>query len=436
MAVAPACGGWFVPEFIKVLVLDVRAGIPMITRERMKERAKTFGERLWTFVTQHYRKSAPKRPRKRKAENLTSPYEIWRRRSADLNGYYAGNFRGAFMLNYFLAAMAVALATGSLVFLCLKTLFVEEKVLVGILIVLGCLKLGLLIRISLNTSVAADRNWNERSVDYRYLAERLRAMTYLPLIGSFQPPVAMPRRNANLAVRQSAVDWLFNAVIRSVSPASMPGLKTETLQLNGKSRTLKFLRPAPIETLTQVRDRWVGEQIEYHQTNSHVMEHVFGLLENSGTVLNKAVIVFVGIDLLVAGLFLSDRNLEVVHSVTTPVLLFLAAVLPAIVASVNGLRFQSECRRLAERSRQMFTILGGVEPSTTEFAGQPRPAWRSRYDRADDMIQKMIAAAANPETDRRAWTLSVLHFSESVADIFLQEVAEWSVLYAKELPEV
>ena len=42
---------------------------------------------------------------------------------------------------------------------------------------------------------------------------------------------------------------------------------------------------------------------------------------------------------------------------------------------------------------------------------------------------------ADPTTDPASWTPEVLRLAESVADVFVQEVAEWSVLYAKEIPE-
>lgn len=46
-----------------------------------------------------------------------------------------------------------------------------------------------------------------------------------------------------------------------------------------------------------------------------------------------------------------------------------------------------------------------------------------------------ISAKAHPDTDPGSWTLESLHLSEKVANDFVQEVAEWPVLYAKELVE-
>ena len=45
-----------------------------------------------------------------------------------------------------------------------------------VLLVLGALKLAIVIFIARNTRSANHGNWNDRAVDYRYLAERLRAL--------------------------------------------------------------------------------------------------------------------------------------------------------------------------------------------------------------------------------------------------------------------
>ena len=88
-----------------------------------------------------------------------------------------------------------------------------------VLLALAALKLWIVVFIFRSTHAAIHGEWNDRAVDYRYISERLRALYYLPLIGSFQPPAAAPAQYASRVVRQSAVDWLFDAIIRSVPPA-------------------------------------------------------------------------------------------------------------------------------------------------------------------------------------------------------------------------
>ncbi len=115
----------------------------------------------------------------------------------------------------------------------------------------------------------------------------------------------------------------------------------------------------------------------------------------------------------------------------SPWLLFLAALLPAAVAALNGLRFQSECRRLAERSATLRVILGGRPAAPAN----PRQITGGRGRQAMDLGQRIAAAHADPATDPGAWSLDTLLLAERIAEDCTREVAEWSVLYAKELPE-
>jgi hypothetical protein len=100
--------------------------------------------------------------------------------------------------------------------------------------------------------------------------------------------------------------------------------------------------------------------------------------------------------------------------------------LPAIVASLNGINFQSECYRLAERSAVMRVILGG-KPNTPLIGGRLQDT-KALSKRIDIVSQ---AKASDP----CAWSVEVLHLSEKIATDLVQEVAEWSVLYAKEVVE-
>jgi hypothetical protein len=99
------------------------------------------------------------------------------------------------------------------------------------------------------------------------------------------------------------------------------------------------------------------------------------------------------------------------------VLIFFAAVLPAVVASLNGIRFQSECLRIAERSAVMVKVLEG---------------YRGECDRLE---AKLVTVRADPNSDPGGWTLDVLDVAESCAQVTADEVAEWSVLYSRALLE-
>ena len=459
-----------------------------------------------------------------------APYKGWRDRCTSLNYHYAGLYRGAFFFNYVLATAAVFFAALSLVFL--RHSSDQEKVKPGgaahtkqaeavqefanlamgvpakggegagtagggaqpgkgdhgeprwlwpALLVLGLLKFACVTLIYRNTHRANHEDWNDKAVDYRYLAERLRTLYYLPRIGSFQPPVAAPPQYASRVVRQSAVDWLLDAIVRATSPAALPEARREVFETGaGRSLETVILRVKPLETLALVRDAWVAQQTVYHDCNARSMDRMHAFAEGWGKALNLIVIglVMVDVAVLLASIGFGRfgalaHTFPRVHEAVehlhhyTPWLVFMAAVLPAAVGSLNGIRFQSECQRLAERSAVMRAILGGRTPRAAHSEPKrlsqklldavwtkpaafvkslfpflfnakpalPRDPKGSKLAAADRLMGRINRHMDGSAPDPGSWTPEVLRYAESVADTFIQEVAEWSVLYTKEVPE-
>ena len=291
------------------------------------------------------------------------------------------------------------------------------------------MKLGLLILISRNTRIVNRDNWNDRAIDTRYLAERLRGMYYLPQVGSQQPPAAAPPQFASRAVRQSAVDWLFDAIVRSISPADLPAAQQYSLLRHDGTGTIlikKLLHPDPLSTLKTVRDSWVAEQAKYHSNNTHTMHAMYHWLEAAQKWLGWAVIAIVAIDLLLIACEVMHwpEELIPIAKTATPWLIAISAILPTIVAALSGIRFQSECQALSERSDVMRAILAG-------HSDKPD----GRLLQGDCLISDIESAIANPATDLGSWTHDAMRYTERVATDFVQEAAEWSVLYAKEVSE-
>jgi hypothetical protein len=367
-------------------------------------------------------------------------------------------YRGAFLLNYLLASVAVALAAASLALLgaIAHVAPVEQAQalrqavehatadahgasdspswLLPTLLILASIKLALLFAIARNTRRANREAWNDYAVDYRYLAERLRGMQYLPLAGSHQPPAAAPPQFASRVVRQSAVDWLFDALVRSISPAEMPQARSTEIPSydeSGVVRVQRLLSCNSREVIAAVRTGWIEGQARYHERNANTMRALHRWAERTGEHLGRGVIVIVAIDLLlVSGEWLHalPGTLMPWVAMATPWLIFVSAVLPAVVASLNGIRFQSECERLAERSAVMRVMLEGRDRARPE---EPR----GRRQHAEELERKIAAAQADPGADPGGWSYDVLRLTELVATDFVQEVAEWSVLYAKEVSD-
>jgi hypothetical protein len=491
-------------------------------------RKLSVGERIWLFFEGWFR-SGPDP----KSDPTIEPYATWRSRSTALNYHYSGLYRGAFLLNYLLAAMAVFFAALSLVLLGYSSHTSEAgqknsashtaagelvQGLVGsaigsptrdenetppsepvatthddsettqnerdaaassahtpswlfpTLLILGTAKLWCVWRIFSNTHRANHGDWNDKAIDYRYLAERLRTMYYLPRIGSFQPPMAAPPQYASRVARQSSVDWLMEALVRSTSPASLAATKKTAFTFPERAYEVTLLKLEPLALLQDMKDRWIQEQAVYHSRNARTMDRIHCWAENWGKVFNVAVIGIVAVDIVICLATISGKlpdNLSTSLHEIAPWLVFLTAILPAAVASLNGIRFQSECRRLAERSAVMRTLLIGrfARPSSSvhstrwsqwldriwhrpiafirvlfPFANQTTTSAIStvaggKLAGADRLLSRLRSTSADPATDPGSWTPEVLRFAESVADVFVQEVAEWTVLYAKEVPE-
>jgi hypothetical protein len=198
---------------------------------------------------------------------------------------------------------------------------------------------------------------------------------------------------------------------------------------DGTSYTIPVIHVDAAWVLADVRDRWLGGQIAYHSRNARTMEGLSRFAERWGKRLNVAVIAAVAIDvtILLCSLFhLFPEGVSQRLHTTAPALMFLAALLPAAVASLNGIRFQSECGRLADRSAIVRVILGGRERV-------PQPS--GRLKEALCLSKRIESARQNPASDPGAWSIEVLRLSEAIARDLVQEVAEWSVLYSKEVVE-
>jgi hypothetical protein len=405
-----------------------------------KDRKIGRGEKLWNRLMKRCEEGTDARV----PEPEREPFSTWRRVSSTLNYKYSGDYRGTFFSIYLIAAIAVLLALLSLFF----ARWEGEYWCFVVLAILGLFKLIMVWQIKNLTNAVTDKQLNELAVDFRYFSERLRAMLYLPLLGCFRLPMPRAAGLRKRAVRQSATDWLLSAVVRQVSPGGMSQMTT----YQELSYPVRVLEISPATALQDLKEHWVGGQSVYHSKTARGMERLNLFFEGWGKILNWLVIGVVIVDLTILIFTLIGRldGKSHVH-LLTPVFLFLTALLPAVVASLNGVRYQSECNRLAERSSLICTVLRGAE-STIERKGSlmdrlfirkskaPKVDNENmtpggRYAEADKLIARIQRETANPTGDLGAWAPVALQYAESLAEFFMDEVNEWSVLYAKELPE-
>lgn len=378
------------------------------------ERRARVRPRLWSaFVRRFHRLTASG------ADAVVEPFAAFRARAAELSAHYTGLYRGAFLVNYTLAAVAVALAVSTLVYL---LLLARHRAPTGaggqVLLSIAIVELIVLVVIFLNTHHGNSHHWNSKAVDYRYLAERLRAMYYLSPMASLR--LAPPRvaRYAATAMRQSVVDWLLQAVIREARPDT--GMSPVAAPATPARNKARVARSDVERALAAVHDNWLATQIEYHRATSHTQLRMHRWIQRWVWRLNLAVIIIVFLDLLlIFARLLGFRGawVEAGHSYA-PVLVFFAAVLPAVVASLNSIRFQSECLRIAERSAVMVEMLEGCRAECEVLQARMRAA------RSHDGVE-----------DPGGWTLEALDVGDVCAQMLSDEVAEWSVLYSRDLLE-
>jgi hypothetical protein len=196
------------------------------------------------------------------------------------------------------------------------------------------------------------------------------------------------------------MDRLFVSIVRQAEPlATIEGRVDD-----------KVIRPDALSAMKAIRDTWIAGQIGYHTGNHDKLKSLGGWLEHLGRRLNKLVIIVAVVDLVLLILETADlipfASAAVVHRWIEPTLVGFAAILPAAVASINGVRFQSECTRLADRSLQMAGELSNLE----------RRSWRTGA--------------------RRVRLIDALHLANDAARLTLDEVAEWSAIYGKEFVEM
>ena len=240
-----------------------------------------------------------------------------------------------------------------------------------------------------------------RAADYRYISERLRAMSYLPKVGSLRSPAPWSLPYTTRVAAQGVMDRLFVSIVRQAEPlATLEGRVDD-----------KIIRPDAATAMKAIRDSWIAGQINYHASNHAKLKALGGWLEHLGRTLNKLVIIVVLSDLILLILETVDLIPWASGPVAAPIwieptLVGFAAILPAAVASINGVRFQSECTRLADRSLQMAGELSNLE----------RRSWRSGA--------------------RRVRLMDALHLANDAARLTLDEVAEWSAIYGKEFVEM
>ena len=283
----------------------------------------------------------------------------------NLANRFAQSFRSGHVVNFAFSALAVALALlGYLIGGAVKVAFVIGE-------------LMLIAAIVANTRVGHAESWQQRWLDYRQLAERLRPMRSLRLMAVARPPaVSATSRTGN----RRWIDWYAGCIWRQLA---MPG---------GRIDKAELARLTDLLTKEEV-----GPEIAYHHRNSHRMSHVNHALHRFGS------ICFITTVLLCVGFLASSMVLDPDTANRAAIFFTVAtATLPAFGTAAYGLRVQGD------------------------FAGSS-----ARSAATADALQELVS-----ELDSRPSLARTAAIGNAAAAIMLVDLAEWRLTYQQRALEI
>lgn len=174
------------------------------------------------------------------------------------------------------------------------------------------------------------KNW----IECRFLAERIRTAFYYCICGLENRPVFVPRRITGDPPENRWMTFVFNE-IRSRMPQSANDGTVNVPVLSG------FIRKA-----------WIDDQIKYHQDKSEACNRTYRTMELSCEI----------IFYLACASALGHILTHPLHSHALDHILTLSAlVLPALAATLEGIRSSREYKRLAIRSQRMERQIMGLQ---------------------------------------------------------------------------
>jgi hypothetical protein len=228
-----------------------------------------------------------------------------------LAGHFAQSYRSGHVFNFIFAAAAVLIALSALIIPQYKPY-------------LATAEFAVIMAIILNTHFGRRQQWHRRWLDYRQLAERLRPMRSLKLLGMAAPD---PPGSATTPVANRWTDWYAAAIWRAVG-CPVGRIERSNVDCLGESISAHELRP----------------QVAYHRSSAAQIRRLDHRLERVG-LLVFALSVLCCITLILA-LRIDKHWVEENFRWFT----IASAGLPAIGTAIFGIRFQGDFGGSALRS--------------------------------------------------------------------------------------
>jgi hypothetical protein len=252
-----------------------------------------------------------------------------------LAAHFAQNYRSGHIFNFVLGGVAVCMGLST--FLVPQHKFAEATI-----------EMLITLAIILNAHVATRNEWHRRWLDYRQLAERLRPMRSLKLLGIAAPD---PPGTPTNPVPRRWIDWYASGIWRGMGcPAGI------------------IDRDRADRLATAVATHEVAPQVGYHQRNARLIAQLDERLGRTGFFLFATTLV-VSVATLI-GLGIGSTFVNNYGNWFTLV----SAGFPALGTAVFGIRFQADFGGDALRSLATSETLGHIEQELRKEVSLSRAA--------------------------------------------------------------
>ena len=269
----------------------------------------------------------------------------WYEWTDSLAGHFAQSYRSGHVFNFVLGAVAVLLGVSNLV-LPQWSIFLETTLFFVVLAIL------------MNTVAGNRQQWHRRWLDYRQLAERLRPMRTLKLLGLAAPD---PPGTAADPVARRWVEWYAARAWRAI------GAPTGRIDA------------ARLEALTEtIVDNEIDPQVAYHYSAARQVLRLdcrLGIVSFAAFVLALCSSIILLTGFAIAPVWVA-KNYDWFT--------VLAAGLPAIGTAAVGIRVQGDHSGSAARSQRSAAVLAQI--------GQRLRAERTSLKRAADLTEQAARA--------------------------------------------
>ena len=225
---------------------------------------------------------------------------------------------------------------------------------------LAAFEMLITLAIILNAQIGTRQEWHRRWLDYRQLAERLRPMRSLMLLGIAAPD---PPGTETNPVPRRWIDWYAGGIWRAM------GCPSGSIDRDCADRLA-----------TAIADHEVGPQVGYHERNARQIQLLDRRLEQIGTVLFAATLV-VSVATLI-GLAMGARFVDQYGEWFTLV----SAGFPALGTAVFGIRFQADFGGDAVRSMATANMLRQLDEELRKDVSLSRAA-----DLAEQAARTMLS---------------------------------------------